>query len=307
VDNTKEPYTVLSLCTGYGGLEQGIRQCNVDLQTLCYVEIEGFAIANLVNKMETGKMDVAPIWTNLKTIRTRPFRGRVEILTGGYPCQPFSTAGNRKGTKDPRHLWPYILRIVRDVRPKRVFFENVDGHISVGLEQVLRDLERAGYKTAWGIFSAAEAGAPHQRKRVYIMGNSKHNGLPATTIGRGAEKTSNDDAEGTYPPSKSEGTSQLSSSADLSGKRADTQSKRVQGLRSGRKQEPQAHERQILSMRDSKGCGHAGWEAEPDVGRVVDGCADRVDRIRLLGNGVVPQTAAIAWRVLEEELLQDDN
>jgi len=139
------------------------------MRTVALCEIEAFAIANLVAKMEAGLMDPAPIWTDLKTFPWAEFRDRVDILTGGYPCQPFSSAGKRAGADDPRHLWPYIASGIRLLRPKLCFFENVEGHISLGLREVVGELEELGYKTTWGIFSAAECGAPHQRKRVFIM------------------------------------------------------------------------------------------------------------------------------------------
>ncbi len=118
-------------------------------------------------------MDCAPIWTNLKSFPWAEFRDRVDILTGGYPCQPFSAAGKRLGTEDPRHLWPFIADGIRILRPKLCFFENVEGHISLGLREVIGELESIGYQTAWGIFSASEVGAPHQRKRVFILAYDK--------------------------------------------------------------------------------------------------------------------------------------
>ena len=171
MDNTEESPTCISLCSGYGGLEIGIeRALGRRVNTLTYVEIEDYSIKNLVSKMENGLISPCPIWTNLKTFPCEAFRGRVDILTGGYPCQPFSAAGNGLGKDDPRHLWPYITEIIRGVSPRVVFFENVEGHINRGLEEVLQDLEELGYQATWGIFSASEAGAPHQRKRVFILG-----------------------------------------------------------------------------------------------------------------------------------------
>jgi DNA (cytosine-5)-methyltransferase 1 len=117
-------------------------------------------------------MESAPIWTDLKTFPWESFRDRVDILTGGYPCQPFSAAGKRAGKEDPRHLWPWIADGIRILRPRVCFFENVEGHISLGLSSVISDLEELGYKVSWGIFSAREVGAPHQRKRVFILGYS---------------------------------------------------------------------------------------------------------------------------------------
>lgn len=169
MDNTKEPPTLLSFCTGHGGIERGIERVIGSVRVLAHVEIEAFAVANLVDKMESLQMVPAPVWTNVKTFPSYIFRDKVDILTGGYPCQPFSAAGKRLGKKDPRHLWPFIRKAINDIRPAMCFFENVEGHISLGLSTVLSDLEEDGYKTSWGIFSATEVGAPHQRKRVFIM------------------------------------------------------------------------------------------------------------------------------------------
>lgn len=150
------------------------------------MEIEAFAVANLVAKMEEGKLDTAPLWTDIKTFDGKPFRGLVDVLSGGFPCPPFSHASgeNRKADQDPRHLFPSILNVIQDTQPRVVFLENVEGIISAKLKgkhwsdpagtsvllHVCRELERRGYKTTWGIFSAAEVGAPMQRKRVFICG-----------------------------------------------------------------------------------------------------------------------------------------
>ncbi len=177
VDSTKELPTLLSFCSGYCGIERGIERVIGPVRTLAHVEIEAFAVANLVDKMEQGRMVPAPVWTDVKTFPAEMFRGCVDILTAGYPCQPFSAAGKRKGADDPRHLWPFIRKHIQTIRPSICFFENVEGHISLGLSTVLSDLEEDGYSTSWGIFSAAEVGAPHQRKRVYIMAHRNGAGL----------------------------------------------------------------------------------------------------------------------------------
>jgi len=372
VDITKELPTVISFCSGYGGIERGLDLAGVEHRVIAYVEIEAFAIANLVNKMEAGQLPPAPIYTNLKTFPAHLFRDRVDLITGGYPCQPFSAAGQRKGTDDPRHLWPFIRRHIESIRPVQCFFENVEGHISLGLSTVISDLEEDGYRATWGIFSAREVGAPHQRKRVYIMGNSEHYGLSSTEIGRGFEATSVDYSKGQESSGKPTGASKSESGGDLSERElADSQSKfgkrdfakRVGSGKSqktiggrgafesvadtnsaGRKQSNQEDARQSpeqsycggvqprgVSDTDNKGLerrlqrgqldqigrqeqtircatecsdrgsrnGHSAWPPEPGVGRVVDGCADRVDRIRMLGNGVVPQTAAKAYLTLK--------
>ena len=176
MDHSKE-LTHLSLCTGYGGIDLGLKRVVNNVRTVVYVEIEAFQCANLVSKMEKGWLDAAPIWTNLKTFPWSSFRGKVDILSGGFPCQPFSNAGRRAGDEDPRHLWPHIKRGIDIVRPSIVFMENVEGIISTKLQSdqwgdpkgtsvllhVLRELERLGYQTTAGVFSAAEVGATHQR------------------------------------------------------------------------------------------------------------------------------------------------
>tara|TARA_R100001198_G_C5177445_1_gene175563 strand:+ start:33 stop:560 length:528 start_codon:yes stop_codon:yes gene_type:complete len=175
VDNTEELQTVISFCSGYGGIERGLDLAGVNHRVLAFVEIESFAIQNLVSKMESGLLDPAPIYTNLKTFPAHIFRGAVDIITSGYPCQPFSQAGKREGEEDPRHLFPYIKRHIDAIRPIRCFFENVTGHITMGLPTVISDLEELGYRATWGIFSAAETGAHHERKRVFIMANANSN------------------------------------------------------------------------------------------------------------------------------------
>jgi len=186
VDNTKE-LTHISLCTGYGGIDIGLKRAIGNIRTIAYSEIEAYAVCNLVSKIEKGYLDAAPIWPNLKTFPYKQFYGKVDILSGGFPCQPFSTAGKRKGSEDPRHLFPYILKGIRELgNPPFVFLENVQGIISSKLKgewrdeegtpvllHVLRELERLGYEAEAGIFSARETGAPHQRKRVFILAKSK--------------------------------------------------------------------------------------------------------------------------------------
>lgn len=114
-------------------------------------------------------MDSAPIWTDLRTFDGRPWGGLVDIIIGGYPCQPFSIAGKRKGSEDPRHLWPTIRKLIEDISPAYSFFENVSNHLSLGFEQVANELSELGYKVAAGMFSATEVDASHQRERLFIL------------------------------------------------------------------------------------------------------------------------------------------
>ncbi|NBV89138.1 MAG: hypothetical protein EBR88_06470 [Betaproteobacteria bacterium] len=167
LDNTQVNH--IELCAGYGGIGLGLSRVVRNLRTIAFCEIEAFAVANLVSKMEAGLLDPVPIWSNLKSFDFGKFHGLVDVISGGWPCQPFSAAGKRKGKDDPRHLWPWIADGIRLCRPVLCLFENVEGHISLGLPTVVSDLEEMGYEVSWGVFSASEVGAPHQRKRVFIL------------------------------------------------------------------------------------------------------------------------------------------
>ena len=284
------PQNIVSFCTGYGGLELGLRRAGVDVRTVCYNEIEAFAQANLVAKIEEGRMDNAPIWTDLKTFPAQEFCGVVDGITCGYPCQPFSSAGKRKGKEDPRHLWPYIREHVQTIGPSWVWAENVEGHISLGLPTVLSDLEEDGFQTAWGIFSAEEVGAPHRRKRVFILGHSasirscggseNRKGKQPKVLGAGLES---------YELAHSKGD-------DVKG--CDLRQRKIELGRSGcglkwparpNEEQYEWEEPRVI-------------ETQPCVGLSANAASARVDELRLLGNGVVPQTAELAWKTLWREL-----
>ena len=296
MDTTKQLPTVISFCSGYGGIERGLNLAGFEHRVIAYVEIEAFCCENLATKMENEQLDAAPIWTNLKTFPAHLFRDKVGLITGGYPCQGFSAAGQRKGAEDPRHLWPYIKQHITTIRPVRVFFENVEGHITLGLREVVGDLESLGYTTTWGIFSAREVGAPHQRKRVYIMGDSKSRRL--------SRWTKDSQREGSEDICERSDQNLRSKSERSSQTLADAFDKRSQGRLSGR--EDTKRKAKFRHFRCSSSTlqreQDKSWPPEPRLGRVVDGTADRVDRIRALGNGVVPQTAAKAWQILGDKL-----
>ena len=286
VDNTQN---IISFCTGYGGLELGIRRAGVDVRTVCNVEIEAFVQANLVAKTEQKLMANCPIYSDLKTFPAREFRGKVHGLIGGYPCQPFSSAGKRQGEKDPRHLWPYLLKHVRAIRPVWCFWENVSGHTTMGLWRVLSDLEEEGYRCAWGIFSAEEVGAPHQRKRVFILGNSTSKRpcggskditrVQSEVLGERLES----DAELANPTSRQPRQSQARNGGqDTSGGSEET----CWPARPGEEQYEWESPRTVVTR----------------LGGKPYGSSYRNKRLALLGNAVVPQTAELAWRTLWKEM-----
>lgn len=176
--------TVLSLCSGGGGLDLGLKRVVPDARTVCYVENEVTASGVLVTHMEDGGLDDAPLWTDLRSFDAKPWRGVVDWVIGGYPCQPFSNAGKRLGADDPRHLWSEVERIVRDAQPEWCFFENVGAHLRLGGREVLGSLHCMGYRTAAVLLTASEVGAPHGRERLFILA---HREIDGRDEGRPAE------------------------------------------------------------------------------------------------------------------------
>jgi DNA (cytosine-5)-methyltransferase 1 len=327
VDNT---ITTLEFCAGYGGIGLGLKNIFGErLRCLAYCELEGFAQANLISKMEKGLLDVAPLWNDLKTFPYGKFHGLVDILIAGYPCQPFSAAGKRLGTEDPRHLWPHIARSIGIIRPRMCFFENVEGHISLGLREVVGELEQIGYSTAWGIFSASEIGAPHERRRVFVLAvldYTKLAGLEGHFRANGDEGRWEDEDRSTPAPTffnwrrivfadeceQCEFCDEIicpnccAHYADC-GCPGPTQDGieclRIDGIDYGRSETiwPQYPAHGIKDCEPPR----LVTPSKSSLGGDVDGLTYRVDRLRLLGNGVVPATAERAFRVLMEELSQE--
>jgi DNA (cytosine-5)-methyltransferase 1 len=290
-ENVDSTQNIISFCTGYGGLDElGLRRSGVDVRVLCYLEIEVYVQALLVKAMEEGRICSAPIWTNAKTFDAQPFRGLVDGITGGFPCQPFSSAGKRKGKEDPRHLWPSIADAIRVCKPSWIFLENVLGLVAIGLRDVLQDLGRMGYRTTFGIFSAEEVGAPHQRKRVYILAYNK--------------------ISGTWKDNERVWSGSCGVSGGQKADRKEMADCNYRGLCANEICELHNHE-WPAQWNNFNGCncwpsrpGQPQHKWEPPrtikslVGRNSHGLTHRVDRLRLLGNGVVPQTAELAWKSL---------
>ncbi len=160
---------------GGGGLDLAFELAIPSARTVCMVEREGFAVAQLVSAMEAGHLPPAPIWSDVQTFDGKPWRGLVDGVIGGIPCQPHSLAGRKRGQLDGRDLWSDARRIVATGRPWFVLIENVSGMLSAGddevagAERVWRDLRKLGYAVEGGLFTAAEVGASHERARVFIL------------------------------------------------------------------------------------------------------------------------------------------
>lgn len=179
---------ILSICTGGGGLDLGIELAIPGARSVCCVEREAFAVAHLVSAMEAGLMAPAPIWSDARTFDGNAWRGSVDGLIGGIPCQGHSLAGKKRGSLDERDLWSPTRRIIVQARPWFVLIENVTGMLSpgddeiAGAERVWRDLRKLGFAVEGGLFTAAEVGASHERARVFILAVADSHG---PTIERG--------------------------------------------------------------------------------------------------------------------------
>jgi len=251
----REKLTVGSCFSGIGGLELGLEWTG-GFETKWQIENDPYASAVLKKHWPNVKR-----YGDIKRVHPDWCRG-VDLICGGYPCQPFSLAGKRKGEKDSRHLWPYMYRIIRHVRPKYVLLENVPGHLSMGFGSVLGDLATCGYDAEWGVFSAAGVGAPHLRRRLFIIAHS------TSPNGRFSE----------VKPSQCKATSDLGN---------DGQKK---PMANAKLWPASSYPKTKRTRMESSRCS-GQWKFEPDVGRVAHGVPRRMDRIRCLGNAVVPQVA----------------
>ena len=170
-------YNELALFAGTGGgllASQWIH----GWRTVCYVEWEQSAVNMLKQRIRDGYLHDAPIWDNVRTFDGTPWRGSVDIISAGFPCQPFSPAGKRESNHDLRNGWPDTIRIIREVQPKQVLLENVPGLLSAVdktankpvryFGTVLRDLAESGYDAIWRVLGAHEVGALHRRDRIWI-------------------------------------------------------------------------------------------------------------------------------------------
>lgn len=349
MDNT-ETINVLSLCTGYGGLELGLSRALENPMRVVAVEVNAYALANLAAKAQEGKLAIEAMWSDLKTFPAERFRGCFDFIVAGYPCQPFSCAGKRQGESDPRHLWPHIERIIKTIRPVWFFGENVAGHLTLGFPEVYRSLRNMGYAVEAGLFSAAECGAPHRRARLFILAYQQNERLERFTknrseqgeFDRSSQLADNSNSRCTTGKiqQKRESTSKLHCWPARSGQSqyeweeprtvddtrsekrtrlSDNEREEISEIRETSKElgdphsdiqrrqscnirktasESIANAKQSREIRNNiRGTSEQG-QAQSRLGGAVNGASSRVDRLRLLGNGVVPQQAEKAFRYL---------
>jgi DNA (cytosine-5)-methyltransferase 1 len=283
------PVRIVSVCSGGGGLDLGVARALTRLayghRTILYVEREAYAVAVLAARMADGRLDAAPIWTDLETLDGASLRGSVDLVVAGIPCQGNSSAGKRRGVDDERWLWPTLRDLLDAAGRPALFLENVRNLVAVNggaaFRGILGDLAARGYDAEWRVVAATDVGAPHRRKRLFILawqrGGMADAQYPRFLVGGAAY-----DDDGHHAPGH-----------------------------------------------DANGCDEAmaesfppapddaaGWvrfldadpRFEPSICRMPNGVAyrtfsgaipicvcNRIDRLRLLGNGVVPAQAESAF------------
>jgi DNA (cytosine-5)-methyltransferase 1 len=309
---------VLSLFAGIGGLDLGLERAGMSV--VGQVEIDPYCQRVLAKHWpEVPRHDDVRTAVAWWLGRTRP---AVDVVAGGFPCQPVSTAGRRLAQADERWLWPAAWAVIRDLRPRYAIMENVPGLLARGMGDVLADLAEIGYDAEWDCIPAATVGAPHRRDRVFVVAYPRRRIVwlqPEPVAGRGGPSVAgHNGANGHVADAIGDGLKRLtefstrrepirhrlranpdgcdSGLADASGKGSPRRSSEPGG-RPGetRRLEPERLGHVFAGHRPVAG-GH--WASEPDVGRVAHGIPARVDRLRALGNAVVPQVAEHIGRLV---------
>jgi DNA (cytosine-5)-methyltransferase 1 len=242
-------------------------------RTVCAVEWDAYAAGVLVQRQNDGVLAPFPIWDDVRTFDGKPWRGIVGIISGGFPCQDISVAGKGGGIRHGERsgLWKEMVRIVGDVRPRYAFIENTPALAFRGLDDVIADIAALGYDAEWTCLGAQDVGAPHRRKRIWILAYA--------------------DGVGQLQPKGGK--------CQLGRRPGDRRSSVADANRSQR----EGNERTIGIIKTHTYASRTGWwQAEPDVGRVADGVAHRLDRLTAIGNGQVPAVASTAFLTLYKRI-----
>lgn len=287
----------LSLFAGAGGGVLGTTL--LGFRPIGYVEWDDYCQRVLAQRIKDGILREAPIFSDVRAFicegYAASYTGLVDVLTAGFPCQPFSVAGKQLGASDERNMWPATADVIQIVQPRFVLLENVPG-VRFYLPVVIRDLCRLGYDVQRPlILGADDVGAPHRRKRVWIMAYS-------SGIGQCEQKTGEPacDENRNNPPCECNGETEFYAAVPGCETVADPGKPQWDGRRdrfSGWEREP------LETLRDARERGREedGLPVpESLLGRVADGVANRVDRLKAIGNGQVPQVVATAWELLTQ-------
>ena len=314
---------VLDLFSGIGGFSYGLDQ--VGFKTVAFCEMDQYCKLVLQKHWKGVK-----IYNDVKELKGQEVikeHGTIDLITGGFPCQPFSIAGSRKGTNDNRHLWPEMFRLIKELKPRWVIGENVRNIISIQdgmvFENVCTDLEGEGYEVRAFNIPAAGIGAPHKRERIWIVANSRRTLRERSKFqGENANESKQENAN-QYQRSSSTSTDNVADTntrlsngsieeVQSGGQTFNTSSQRtdVAYTYSQRQQEqcgPESIQKERNEpQRSSSQEGHTGWEFEPDVGRVANGISGRVHRLKALGNSIVPQIAKEIGRAIMTAEAEDN-
>mgnify|MGYP003136264573 CR=1 FL=1 len=299
-----EEITVLDLFSGIGGFSLGLERAG-PFRTVAFCEQDQFA-----QRVLRKHWPDTPIFDDVRTIPTDRL-GRIDLICGGFPCQPWSVAGNQRGSEDDRDLWPEMVRLVEKLRPKFLIGENVRGFINqpMGLQRSLSDLESIGYEAVPFIIPACAVDAPHRRDRVWIVAHADSQSEPDGTQHEQrmvANAEGNDARQFKQQPKnkeqqdRKEVRTRLRDELSRSGEDvADSKGKRLEGCEDARG----AGGGRPHSNKQLGGCGEGNgrfWLPEPDVGRVAHGISNRVDRLKCLGNAVVPQVVEQIGRAIRK-------
>ena len=274
-------------------------------RTVCAVEWEPYPCAVLCARQNEGVLPPFPIWDDVRTFDGRAWRGRVDVVSGGFPCQDISAAGKGAGIDGERSgMWAHMARIVREVGPRYVFVENSPMLTSRGLGRVLGDLAAMGYDARWGVLGAVDAGAPHKRDRIWIVANATNDRAGwRKQLKEGSERTRN--VANSERPRLQGGTRRglhdaRGASIESTCRNQDMADAHLpfgEGVRRPERSKPE----RANTHASSAWWGHDPAEhAESRMGRMADGVAARVDRLKAIGNGQVPAVAALAWRILSQ-------
>jgi DNA (cytosine-5)-methyltransferase 1 len=255
-------------------------------RTVCAVEWEAYPASVLCARQNDGILPTFPIWDDVQTFDGKPWQGIVDVVSGGFPCQDISVAGKGDGLDGERSgMWNEMARIIGEVRPQYTFIENSPMLTVRGLERILADLASLGFNAEWGVLSAADVGANHGRNRIWIVGKMANT--------KKLQRNGSNNNSGISLEAK-----QISELRNSSGKEdlANANSKRGCLWQTNWENAKNAWESPRSAWRRN------WWNFEPNVGRVANGVASRVERLKAIGNGQVPICAATAWRLLKERL-----
>jgi DNA (cytosine-5)-methyltransferase 1 len=260
-------------------------------RTVCAVEWEAYPASVLCARQNDGLLESFPIWDDVQTFNGKPWRGIVDVVSGGFPCQDISAAGRGGGiTASRSSMWKHMARIIGEVQPEYCFVENSPMLTNRGLGTVLGDLASMGFDAEWGVLSAADVGANHKRERMWIVAYSR------------CKLRSEGDSTELDTKKKVRTYSAIHNQSSSKGQFSDSTSIRLQRQRKHEQSSNSTQSKNGKTTQFEYGRSSDFWKIEPNVGRVANGVASGMDRLKAIGNGQVPLCAATAWNLLRKRI-----